>query len=213
MKCSHSFEHYKKSLQKAINEGYVFLKMEDHKLSKNYEKVIFLRHDIDLSVKNALFFGRIEKGLGISTTYFIRVSGKYNPLFYDNYAIIKELIDMSHEIGLHYSSDLPRITNENRIEFFQIERNILENIIKKKIKGVCIHTPNDDPLISDNNLHQFSLEYYAYSDIFTKNVKYISDSRSTWREGCMCKFIGKFPKLCILTHPFWWYHCASCENY
>lgn len=212
MKCTNKFSHYKESLEKAINLDYHFLKLNEYSEIENHEKIIILRHDIDLSLENALKMAKIENGLGIQSTYFIRVSAKYNPMYYPNIELIKSILMLNHEVGLHYSLDIPKLTSVNNLDYLLREKRILEEIIQQKISGICLHDPNQINKI-DIDLQKYQIEYDAYSDIFIKKLKYISDSRASWREGCMCKNIGKYPKLYILTHPFWWYEKASCENY
>ncbi|MCD4695919.1 MAG: hypothetical protein K8S16_06720, partial [Bacteroidales bacterium] len=121
-------------------------------------------------------------------------------------------LNLNHEIGLHYSLDIPRLTSIDSIDYLLREKRILEEIIQQKVLGICLHDPNQRNKI-DIDLKKYDIKYDAYSDIFMEKLKYISDSRASWRDGCMCKNIGKYPKLYILTHPFWWYEKASCENY
>jgi len=37
-------------------------------------------------------------------------------------------------------------------------------------------------------------------------VKYISDSRGIWREGCPCQVLSRslYPAVQMLVHPVWW---------
>ncbi|GAI53512.1 unnamed protein product, partial [marine sediment metagenome] len=55
------------------------------------------------------------------------------------------------------------------------------------------------------NTGKLGIENYAYDAKFTKDMKYISDSRGGWQEGCLCKLLGKYSKIQCLTHPYWWY--------
>jgi hypothetical protein len=212
MKCSHKFSHYFEALEKAKNLSYHFLRLCDFREIIEHKKLIVLRHDIDLSLKNALKIAHLEHELGIQSTYFIRVSAKYNIMFYPNIKIIQEIKSLGHEIGLHYSLDIPKLINSDQITYLIKEKRILEEIIQQEIKGICLHDPNSKRGI-DIELSEYNLIYDAYSNSFMDELKYISDSRASWREGCMCKNIGKHNKLYILTHPFWWYEDASCENF
>jgi hypothetical protein len=212
MKCKHSFSHYRECLIKAKEVGYVFLKLHDRAAAARPGKFIFLRHDIDMSVSNALIMAKIESGLGIASTYFVRVSGKYNPFHYPNWKCLMEIQRLKHELGLHYSQDIPQVMGQNFGEFFRREKLILETIMGSPIMGAAVHDP-DHSLINDSNLTSFGLTYHAYSDFFLKQCKYLSDSRGSWREDCMCRYIGKHNRLCILTHPIWWFENISCENY
>lgn len=212
MKCSHKFSHYTDCLKNAKDLNYNFLKLCDFTKIENYTKVILLRHDVDLSLENALKIALLEHNIGIHSTYFIRVSAKYNISFYPNTKIIQEIKNLGHEIGLHYSLDIPKLLCKDQVSYILHEKSILEEVIQQKVKGICLHDPNAKQQI-DIDLTKYSLEYDAYSNLFFDKLKYISDSRASWREGCMCKNIGAYDKLYILTHPFWWYENTSCENY
>ena len=212
MKCVHKFSHYSDTLQKAQSLNYQVLRLCDFNEIAQHPKVIALRHDVDLSLKNALKMARLETNLHIRSTYFIRVSADYNVLFYPNRKIIREIHSMGHEIGLHYSLDVPKLLKRDPVDFLIKEKNVLEDILGEEIMGISLHDPNSVQRI-DIDLTRHRLLYDAYSGVFADQLKYISDSRATWREGCMCKHVGETDKLYILTHPFWWFEDASCENY
>ena len=54
MDCNFSFKHYEETLKKALDKGYKFFKFGEFKEAENYEKVIFLRHDVDISPNSAI---------------------------------------------------------------------------------------------------------------------------------------------------------------
>ncbi|MBM3453336.1 MAG: hypothetical protein FJX84_09390, partial [Bacteroidetes bacterium] len=62
-------------------------------------KVVIFRHDVDALPKNSLAFARIQAELGIAGTYYFRmVPQSYNE------AIIKEMVQLGHEVGYHYET-------------------------------------------------------------------------------------------------------------
>ncbi len=216
--CSFTLAHYKYCLALARQNGYDFTTMADY-VSRKAEfadkKIILLRHDIDHKLPLALNFADVEKELGITSTYFIRLHAGYNPFSFESYKIIKALLDMNHELGLHYDCDFASLFSEDSEEFIVRDKAAFENAIGRKISGVSSHEPNKSKLVlNDGFVRAHGFEYHAYSDTFLKEMKYISDSSSRWREGCMCNFIkAGAPKLCILTHPIWWYKNSPLENY
>lgn len=212
MKCVNTLSHYSETLRKAKELDYQFLRLCDYKEIDTFNKIILLRHDIDLSLENALKIAQLEFELGIQSTYFVRISAKYNPMFYPNLKIIERIESLGHEIGLHYSLNIPILIKKEQINYILMEKNILQQIVRQKIRGICPHDPNSHNTLNVK-LDELAIQYEAYSGIFMDKLKYISDSRASWREGCMCKNIGVYNKLYILTHPFWWYEEASCENY
>ena len=212
--CNFKFQHYEETLKSALQKGYSFFKFSDYDEGIKQSKVIFLRHDVDISLTNALVFAQIEHGLNIQATYFLRVHGNYNLFNIKNHTIIKKILEMGHEIGLHFEGDFAKLVGENVLTSFQRTKKILEISINQKINGYSIHEPSRLGLMNELDLNELGIKYHAYQDKFIEDLKYISDSSARWREGCMCSFIEKeVPKLCILTHPFWWFEESSLENY
>jgi hypothetical protein len=215
MECNFTIKHYRETIALAKQKGYVFSIMRDYDKNIHHEKVIFMRHDVDMSIPNAMRFAEMENELGIKATYFIRLHCDYNIFSFRNYKFIKLLLKSGHEIGFHHEVDFSRIYEEDEKEFFSRARKVLETVTGTKIAGVTPHEPSRiKTLVNEGNLKEFGMEYEGYSSKFTKDIKYISDSSCRWREGCMCEFIKKeTPKLCILVHPFWWYEQTPLENY
>ncbi|MFH1017405.1 MAG: hypothetical protein V1798_04375 [Pseudomonadota bacterium] len=216
--CSSSLSHYRRCLQDAKAAGYAFMRMADYVSKKDAlegTKLIVLRHDIDHFLPLAVNMAAIENELGISATYFLRLHAAYNPFSFPNYGSIKKLQSMGHEIGLHHDGDFASLFGEDGGEFFRRDKAVLENILNSKVLGMSSHEPGKSAFLpGDDDLARLGLAYQAYSGHFTKELKYISDSSSRWREGCMCSFIKRgVPGLCILTHPIWWYSRSPLENY
>jgi len=214
--CNFTLKHYREALVKA-KQNYEFSTFKDYGKNKHKPFVIVLRHDIDMNMHHALNTARIEHELGISATYFVRVNAEYNMFYYHNYKIIKELIAMGHEIALHVTEDLGRLFGEDNIDMVARQKAIIEAITGDKCYGFSTHEPvRTGQAISDKDLKKYNISYQAYSPIFTKDMKYISESAGRWYEGCMCNFTSqpkKYPKLCILTHPVWWYDKSPVQNF
>ena len=77
-------------------EGYDFQRVEDY-IKNPLDRVVMLRHDVDLRNYAALRLAKAEAKLGIKSTYYFRiVKQSYNP------RVIQQIVDMGHEIGYHY---------------------------------------------------------------------------------------------------------------
>lgn len=214
--CNFTFNHYKEILELAKYKGYKFFKCEDLDKIKDFEKVIVLRHDIDFSPKNATYFSDIEKNLGISSTYFIRLHAtSYNPLELKTFNYIKKLKYNSHEIALHQEPDFAAMNDDETKDYLIREIQAFNLLFSVDIKGISTHEPARRGIqVNKGNIDDFSLKYESYFPEFTEDMKYISDSGARWREGCMCNWIkNNEKKLYINTHPFWWYKDTPLENY
>ncbi len=163
---------------------------------------VILRHDIDYDLDKAVELANYEKQAGVSSTFFVLVSSD----FYNIYSAstkkkIKDIIGMGHEIGLHfdetcYDSDSDIIQNV----FF--EKSALESAVKMPVRTLSMHRPSKRVL--DMNLEIDGI-VNSYSNIFFRDIKYLSDSRRRWREPVESIVSSEeFDHLQILTHAFWY---------
>lgn len=177
-----TFQNIESQLQEVINSGYTVLTCQEYvnyKLSKS-EKILINRVDIDFSVKKAEKLCKIFNNLGIKATFFIRLhANEYNPFSFENYRIIKFLIESGHEIGYHSEIiDQSVIWNEDAEACLVRDIEITNKMFNISIKGVASH----GGMTGYNNLDfwkgklasDFGLSYEAY-DWFDKTF-YISDS-------------------------------------
>jgi hypothetical protein len=67
--------------------------------TRNPERLLILRHDVDLKPQNSLATAKIEHELDIKGSYYFRMV----PESY-NVDIIKEIASLGHEIGYHYET-------------------------------------------------------------------------------------------------------------
>ncbi len=211
--CPFTFEHYEQILKTAKDAGYNFISMEDFANGKRPDKFLIIRHDIEFSPSAALKFAEIEYKFGVKATYFIRVhADNYNPFGFKTYYAFKKIIELGQDIGLHYEHlDFSEITNHDPYEVIIKEKNLLELVFDKKIRGIAPHR-DFTPIINrdywkENDFHELGFTYEAYMDDFFKGTFYLSDSLGKWGgEGkCLCHYIGKENKIYVLIHPFYWY--------
>ena len=182
--------------------NYIFT---DYNTCDDYKKCVILRHDIDTSLDKAVQLAKLEAELGVKSTYFVLLSSElYNVMAKDSREKIKKIQNAGHDIGLHFDELNYRIYGRGGVKplIFQ-EIRILEEVLQTKIKAVSMHRPSQETLEADYDL---SPVINSYGKKFFKEFKYVSDSRRRWREDVM-EIIqsGKYDKLHILTHAFW-YH-------
>lgn len=201
MSCNFSLPHYFATLAKAMKSGYKIVPINERDSVKD-KKHILLRHDIDYSIDYAYKLASEETKRKIKSSYFILMrSDFYNPLSSKNIEKIRFLAK-HHEIGLHYEAEMLPPNPNKALEILLSEIQLLEKIIGKKINTVSAHnvTTGLEPTKKLINI----LSKYV-TDTKNLDIKYISDSTQNWREGCMCRHVGKHEKLQILTHPFLWH--------
>lgn len=209
--CSFSLKHYRDTLIRYQDSGYVYLSMLDDPLS--YNKSIVMSHDVDFDPALALNMARMEFDLGVKSTYFFRLGAKYyNLLSQPAKEAVDNISKMGHGVGLHLESiGLNSILEEEHVaDLLQI----CNRWVHPKFEYFNVHEPARTSVIFGEITE--SLGSKDRRPILSKHLascKYISDSGARWREGCFCQHIDRHKKLLVLTHPFWWYKNSPCENY
>jgi len=201
MSCAFTLEHYCEILENALKAGYAFQGF--HQLaSTRARQVLYLRHDLDVCLEEALDMADREAELGVRATYFVLVNSPiYNLLSKDSLELVRHIQTKGHWIGLHIDPGL-----FSSIDTFQVENGVLQLIEFYRsriplVPVVSFHRPVAEVLGRD-----FSSFISTYSLHFFKEVKYISDSRGIWKEGCPCQILshGLYPAVQMLVHPIWW---------
>ncbi len=172
------------------------------------ERQIVIRHDIDFSPNRALRIACIEAECNIRSIFFILFDSFFYNFFESNILnIIRNIIDLGHDVGIHFNCDpYGGIPSKDDIEkdliFF---RNAMEKYLDYTPTVFAFHNPTEKS-ISLNNETYYSGMINAYSECFMKRVDYCSDSNGYWRHERLKYFLQKdeIRTACILTHPGWW---------
>jgi hypothetical protein len=171
--------------------------------------VCLWRHDIDTSPQRALALAKIEAQENVFSTYFFLFhSDRYNAFDYQIRDIMFALIDLGHQVGLHFD---PMYYGDSINSFTDLERNLikekemLSDIIKKEILAFSFHNPTTNRLLEIDN-EEIGGMVNAYSGYIKKNFSYCSDSFCYWRFLRLVDVLHdeNIEKLHILTHPVCW---------
>lgn len=167
---------------------------------------LILRHDVDVSLKGALRMAEIENEFGICCTYMVMIN---SPLYCvedkPSGGILRELINMGHEVGLHFNIDDDKSNSSCKISTVEVKIHSackrLENITGLSVLSISFHRPIPQflrgPLVACGRVNAYSQELMAW---------YLSDSKGCWREGePLPKLLRPDkPLLQLLIHPIWW---------
>lgn len=184
----------------ATHANCVFADLAAHDIS---EPFYLLRHDVDLSPDAALVMAELEADLGVRASYFLFVSSPLYNLHSERYCQTPaRLVDMGHEVGLHYD-----ITVYNRGlnvgEAYENERRALAALTGQPVKAIALHNPS---LADGDPLRAAAGVINAYTAIETHRLTYVSDSCGAWRDDSL-KLLEQreLPRrLQLLIHPFFW---------
>lgn len=172
---------------------------------KSEKRCAILRHDIDNDIEKALELAKVEKELGVKSTYFVLVTSDfYNVFSARSEKLLKDILACGHDIGLHFDEvRYPEIkTPEDAKERIVEEARLLSQAIGQKVDTVSMHRPSKMMLEADLEIPGI---INSYGQAFFKGFKYVSDSRRRWREPVEdIVASGEYERLHILTHAIWY---------
>ncbi len=170
---------------------------------------VLWRHDVDFSVHQALVLARIESDEQCKATYFLSLhSAFYNLLESEIIALVREIVSLGHEVGLHFdASAYPGVswTYGELEKHAAFERSILEAVFGVGINALSFHNPDVDNIMRfDEDLIGGMVS--AYGRTLKNEYEYCSDSNGYWRFEPLPKVLAdaKSDKIQVLTHPAWW---------
>lgn len=188
---------YEQLLRLILDLEYEFLPYGNN----HADNMVLLRHDIDVSPFLALKMAKMENRLNIKSTYFFMLRSPFYNLFSrSNNEIVKEIISMGHEIGLHYDEGYyPE--NRNLQALIDNEIKIFESSFDIKINAISFHQPSLKIIDNELKINQIN----TYDKSFFRDIKYISDSNMDFKENPIEILQSKkFSKIQLLIHPIWW---------
>ena len=146
------------------------------------EPFFILRHDVDYSTRAALTLAKQESDRGIRATYFLLPSGLYYNLLDPAYADVpRRLIDLGHEVGLHYDVNLlHRFAREKSAQIMRLQVSLLEVLSGSEVQSMAMHQPG---LNAGDTFPETGGLLNAYDDRFFRRMPYISDSCRAWRDS------------------------------
>jgi hypothetical protein len=177
---------YKEILYTLKNENYEFYTIEDW-LSKNIQRGVVIRHDVDRRAKNSLKKAKLENALSIKSTYYFRMkrcSFKVN--------VIEEIQNLGHEIGYHYE-ELSAANNNIDKALINFEKNLLNFRKVCNVKTIAMHGKptskyDNRKLFTNTDLENFNLLGDAYLSINYSDKYYFSDTGRSWASQSKTNF-------------------------
>jgi hypothetical protein len=147
-----------------------------------HPRLAVLRHDVDRFPRHALHMARMEKRLGICSTYYFRTN---RSVFRPN--ILRDISQMGHEIGYHYETLAQSKGNyPAALDLFVKDLSRLRQVCP--IQTISMH---GSPLSAYDNrdlwkrydFRQFGLAGEAYLSIDYRNLAYLTDAGRSWADN------------------------------
>lgn len=200
MSCEYSMAHYRTILEQA-KERYWLPVVSEVGRALPKREFFLIRHDVDISPWAALETAKLEHSLGIRTSYYVRLHAPYyNPFEPGAYRALREIVDLGHEVGLHYEPGFYETIGRDAFEGIKGDIQVLDHLLGIRTASISQHEPSLTPMVDGLSAERPC----AYQRHLIVDIKYFADSGHHWREGCICTKIGRFPQIHTLIHPHAW---------
>lgn len=198
-----TYESYQGLLQLLRDHNYEIATYHNWEQSK---KCVILRHDIDNDIEKSLQLAKVENSCGVKSTYFVLVTSDFYNVFSKQSAeMLREIMSLGHEIGLHFDEvQYPELAGngEKISEKISQEARLLRCVTGIPVTIVSMHRPSKEILSADLHIPNM---INSYGKVFFDDFKYLSDSRRRWREPVEQIIQSEqYERLHILTHAFWY---------
>lgn len=166
-------------------------------------KVAYIRHDIDLHICGIEQMATEEAARGVHATYYIPLTLHFNPLYPENQRTLRYIVDLGHEIGLHYDLETYPIDPDEARRHLDWEVSILSEIVGQPVRTICMHQPHQDKPDPFQTIDDY---IHPHNPCYQEGLLYVSDSCRAWRDRSLLTCFGPNPprRLLLNIHPELW---------
>lgn len=131
-------------------------------------------------------------------------SEHYNLLALPSSAVARAIVDLGHEVGLHYDVAAIEQIGLDAERQLQNQAMAFADLTGQPVRSISRHNPSlggDDPFAHSDRFIN------AYDPRFTRDIVYFSDSCGAWRDAAATALNpgGVLPsRLQLLIHPIFW---------
>jgi len=161
-------------------------------------KVLFLRHDVDISPRNMRVLGRLAREQGVASNVFFQLNAETYSVFSDEVLdIMRALRAAGHCVGLHID---------------EVRFGADEGVIRRTIDWFASCVAPVDDVVSFHRPsaavlgRRYGSFISAYDPRFFSADAYLSDSRRSLAFlPTLAEWLsGGHPRIQLLLHPEWW---------
>jgi hypothetical protein len=172
-------------LEAALEVGYDFRPIAEMPLPVT-KRTLYLRHDIDFHLYRVDEMAKVDADAGVQSTFYLLLTGYYNPLLPETREVIDTIVNLGHEVGLHYDLREYPANPEAALEKLHYEMDLVERITGKPVRTISMHEPSaghtDLFLSVDGYVHPHDPRW--------GDILYISDSCRAWRDYKLLRALG-----------------------
>jgi len=189
-------ENYVRLMDFVVAQGFSFSSSPE----PDSQKSVFLRHDVDLSLDDALQLAKVDARLGLNSTFFVLCRTPFYSIMTKRAQdCLREIVSLGHQIGLHFDPTLYE-TSTNLLVEVEREMEILEWVVNQTCRLISQHQPSIRGLL---DFSQIDGVIDVYDPVRQKRVKYVSDSSMHWREDPY-EALSEAEQIQLLLHPEYW---------
>lgn len=163
-------------------------------------KFVIMRHDVEFSVPAALRLAEIDASEGVASTFFLLQTSEYNPFEEEEAGRIRQILELGHDIGIHYDAALLERLDLDPSVVVQAQVSLFEAFFDTTVHAMSSHLPMRSGTT-------FSLPGIldVYDPPYMVDMKYLSDSTQQWREGVVTDNLSRHDRIHLLTHEYVWH--------
>src|SRR2546426_7623180 len=198
----YSIDSYRSILEAAIASGRECVDFEASPAADR--RVLYLRHDVDFSLKMAVEWARVNASIGVSATFFVLLrASSYNLHGYRAADRLGELDRLGQRIGFHYASPLGHKGSYD--EHLRSDFSAAHAIFPGLRPVFSWHNPAIEVLEAHRERSQIGSLLNVYSSRFTTDVAYHADSNMRYTVDELIRFVTDGPqRVHLLLHPVYW---------
>ncbi|MDP2024905.1 hypothetical protein [Sulfuriferula sp.] len=192
---------YRALLEDLANRGYRCVDLEG---LASGGRVVFCRHDVDLSLNHAAEMAELEHAMGVQATYYVLLStDMYNLAQVENRNALRRMASLGHTVALHFDATKYAEDRGSLEQAAADECALLETISGSPVTSLSFHRPAAALL---GLVGSFAGRAHTYEPRFFSRVAYVSDSNGGWHHGHPLDHVAvrAGEPIQLLTHPIWW---------
>jgi len=163
-------------------------------------KFVIMRHDVEFSVPAAVRLAEIDAAEGVRSTFFLLQTSDYNPFEEEEAHGIRRILDLGHDIGLHYDAALLERLDVDVDRVLKAQIALFEAFFDTTVFAMSSHMP-----MRSGRTFAVPGVIDVYDPRFMVDIKYLSDSTQQWREGVVTASLSRHARIHLLTHEYIWH--------